>query len=114
MAPQVEVVIVVGSPNSSNSNRLREVARQDGHAGLHGRQCIRAYRSGIWIEGKKRIGVTAGASAPEVLVQAVIDRLKALGAASVRALEGVEENVTFPLPKGLDGGKAATADPVTA
>jgi 4-hydroxy-3-methylbut-2-enyl diphosphate reductase len=60
-----------------------------------------------WIVGKKRIGVTAGASAPEVLVQAVIDRLKDLGAASVRALEGVEEHVVFPLPKGLDGTKAA-------
>jgi 4-hydroxy-3-methylbut-2-enyl diphosphate reductase len=62
-----------------------------------------------WIVGKKRIGVTAGASAPEVLVQAVIDRLKELGAASVRPLEGVEENVTFPLPKGLDAGKGAAA-----
>jgi 4-hydroxy-3-methylbut-2-enyl diphosphate reductase len=62
-----------------------------------------------WIAGKKRIGLTAGASAPEVLVQAVIDRLKELGAASVRALEGVEENVTFPLPKGLDGVRTEVA-----
>jgi 4-hydroxy-3-methylbut-2-enyl diphosphate reductase len=62
-----------------------------------------------WVAGKKRIGVTAGASAPEVLVQAVIDRLKELGAASVRPLEGVEEHVTFPLPKGLDGAKASAA-----
>jgi 4-hydroxy-3-methylbut-2-enyl diphosphate reductase len=107
MAPQVEVVIVVGSPNSSNSNRLREVAEKKGTP---------AYMvdnwAGIdpaWIAGKKRIGVTAGASAPEVLVQAVIERLKALGAASVRTLEGVEEHVTFPLPKGLDGGKASAA-----
>jgi len=107
MAPQVEVVIVVGSPNSSNSNRLREVAEKKGTP---------AYMvddaAGIdpaWIAGKKRIGVTAGASAPEVLVQAVIERLKALGAASVRALEGVEENVTFPLPKGLDAAKATAA-----
>ncbi|TFW30491.1 4-hydroxy-3-methylbut-2-enyl diphosphate reductase [Massilia horti] len=107
MAPQVEVVIVVGSPNSSNSNRLREVAEKKGtpaymvdNAGKIDPQ---------WIVGKKRIGVTAGASAPEVLVQAVIDHLKALGAASVRPLEGVEENVTFPLPKGLDGGKVAAA-----
>lgn len=105
MAPQVEVVVVVGSPNSSNSNRLREVAEKMGtpaymvdNAGKIDPQ---------WIAGKKRIGVTAGASAPEVLVQAVIDRLKELGAASVRALEGVEENVVFPLPKGLDGAKAA-------
>ena len=105
MAPQVEVVIVVGSPNSSNSNRLREVADKMGTPAY-----MVDNAAGIdpaWIAGKKRIGVTAGASAPEVLVQAVIERLKALGAASVRALEGVEENVTFPLPKGLDGGKAA-------
>lgn len=99
MAPQVEVVIVVGSPNSSNSNRLREVAEKRG---------VPAYMvdnasqiDPAWLEGKARIGVTAGASAPEVLVQAVIDRLKECGAKSVRALEGVEENVTFPLPRGL-------------
>ena len=107
MAPQVEVVIVVGSPNSSNSNRLREVAEKKGTPAY-----MVDNAAGIdpaWIAGKKRIGVTAGASAPEVLVQAVIERLKALGAASVRALEGVEENVTFPLPKGLDAGKAAAA-----
>ncbi len=105
MAPQVEVVIVVGSPNSSNSNRLREVADKMGTPAY-----MVDNAAGIdpaWIAGRKRIGVTAGASAPEVLVQAVIERLKELGAASVRALEGVEENVTFPLPKGLDGGKAA-------
>jgi 4-hydroxy-3-methylbut-2-enyl diphosphate reductase len=107
LAPQVEVVVVVGSPNSSNSNRLREVAEKRGtpaymvdNAGQIDPQ---------WIAGKRRIGVTAGASAPEVLVQSVIDRLKELGAASVRPLEGVEENVTFPLPKGLDGAKAANA-----
>jgi 4-hydroxy-3-methylbut-2-enyl diphosphate reductase len=107
LAPQVEVVVVVGSPNSSNSNRLREVAEKKGtpaymvdNAGQIDPQ---------WIAGKRRIGVTAGASAPEVLVQSVIDRLKELGAASVRPLEGVEENVTFPLPKGLDGNKAANA-----
>ena len=107
MAPQVEVVVVVGSPNSSNSNRLREVADKKGTPAY-----MVDNAAGIdpaWIAGKKRIGVTAGASAPEVLVQAVIERLKELGAASVRALEGVEENVTFPLPKGLDGGKAAAA-----
>jgi 4-hydroxy-3-methylbut-2-enyl diphosphate reductase len=108
MAPQVEVVIVVGSPNSSNSNRLREVADKMGTPAYMVDNA--AAIDPAWIEGKKRIGVTAGASAPEVLVQAVIDRLKTLGAASVRALEGVEEHVTFPLPKGLDGGsKAATA-----
>jgi 4-hydroxy-3-methylbut-2-enyl diphosphate reductase len=103
MAPQVEVVIVVGSPNSSNSNRLRELADKLGTPAymIDKAEMIDPQ----WIVGKKRIGLTAGASAPEVLVQAVIDRLKELGAASVRALQGVEENVTFPLPKGLDGSR---------
>lgn len=104
MAPQVELVIVVGSPNSSNSNRLREVAEKMGtpaHMIDNASQI-----DPQWLAGKLRIGVTAGASAPEVLVQAVIDRLKELGARSVRTLEGVEEHVTFPLPKGLDGAKA--------
>ena len=105
LAPQVEVVIVVGSPNSSNSNRLREVAEKKGTPAYMVDNASKI--DPAWIAGKKRIGVTAGASAPEVLVQAVIDRLKELGAASVRALEGVEENVVFPLPKGLDGVKAA-------
>jgi len=105
LAPQVEVVVVVGSPNSSNSNRLREVAEKKGTPAY---MVDRADQiDPQWIAGKKRIGVTAGASAPEVLVQSVIDRLKELGAASVRPLEGVEENVTFPLPKGLDGKAAA-------
>jgi 4-hydroxy-3-methylbut-2-enyl diphosphate reductase len=101
MAPQVEVVIVVGSPNSSNSNRLREVAEKMGTPAymIDGASQIDAR----WIAGKLRIGVTAGASAPEVLVDAVISRLKELGARSVRVLDGVEEHVTFPLPKGLDG-----------
>jgi 4-hydroxy-3-methylbut-2-en-1-yl diphosphate reductase len=99
MVPQVDLVLVVGSRNSSNSNRLREVAALRG---------VPAYlvdnAEGIdpaWLEGKRRIGVTAGASAPEVLVATVIERLKALGASSVRPLEGVIEKVTFPLPKGL-------------
>jgi 4-hydroxy-3-methylbut-2-enyl diphosphate reductase len=105
LAPQVEVVVVVGSPNSSNSNRLREVAEKKGTPAYMVDNAAAIDPS--WIAGKKRIGVTAGASAPEVLVQAVIDRLKELGAASVRALEGVEENVTFPLPKGLTGETAA-------
>lgn len=107
LAPQVEVVVVVGSPNSSNSNRLREVAEKKGTPAYMVDNAD-AIDPG-WIAGKKRIGVTAGASAPEVLVQAVIDRLKELGAASVRALEGVEEHVTFPLPKGLTGDSAADA-----
>ena len=103
MAPQVDVVIVVGSPNSSNSNRLREVADKMGTPAymVDNASQIEAR----WLDGMSRIGVTAGASAPEVLVQAVIDRLKQLGARSVRALAGVEEHVTFPLPKGLAGRK---------
>lgn len=99
MAPQVDVVIVVGSPNSSNSNRLREVAEKKGT------QAYMVDNAGEidpnWIANCNRIGVTAGASAPEVLVQEVIDALKRLGAKSVRVLEGVQENVAFPLPKGL-------------
>ena len=101
MAPQVEVVIVVGSPNSSNSNRLREVAEKKGTPAYMVDNASQIQPE--WLDGKLRVGVTAGASAPEVLVQAVIDRLKELGVRSVRPLEGVEENVTFPLPKGLDG-----------
>jgi 4-hydroxy-3-methylbut-2-enyl diphosphate reductase len=99
MAPQCDVVIVVGSPNSSNSNRLREVAEKRG---------VPAYMvdspdqiDPVWIEGKRRIGVTAGASAPEVLAQAVIGRLRELGVRNVRALEGIEESIAFPLPRGL-------------
>ncbi|UOD30996.1 MULTISPECIES: 4-hydroxy-3-methylbut-2-enyl diphosphate reductase [Massilia] len=107
MAPQVEVVIVVGSPNSSNSNRLREVAEKKGTPAYMVDNASQIDPQ--WLVGKLRIGVTAGASAPEVLVQAVIDRLKELGARSVRALDGVEEHVTFPLPKGLDGIKAGVA-----
>lgn len=101
MAPQVDVVIVVGSPNSSNSNRLREVAEKMNTAAYMIDNASQI--DPAWLEGKSRIGVTAGASAPEVLVQAVIDRLKECGAKSVRTLPGVEENVTFPLPKGLTG-----------
>jgi 4-hydroxy-3-methylbut-2-enyl diphosphate reductase len=101
MSPQVEVVIVVGSPNSSNSNRLREVAEKKGTPAYMVDNASQI--NPAWLDGKLRVGVTAGASAPEVLVQAVIDRLKELGVRSVRPLEGVEENVTFPLPKGLDG-----------
>jgi len=105
MAPQVEVVIVVGSPNSSNSNRLREVAEKKGTPAYMVDNASQIDPQ--WIVGKLRVGVTAGASAPEVLVTAVIDRLKELGARSVRPLDGVEEHVTFPLPKGLDGVKVA-------
>lgn len=105
MAPQVDLVIVVGSPNSSNSNRLREVAEKKGAAAYMVDNASQI--DPAWIEGRSRIGVTAGASAPEVLVQAVIDHLKSLGANSVRSLTGVEENVTFPMPKGLSGSRAA-------
>ena len=104
MAPQVEVVIVVGSPNSSNSNRLREVAEKKGTPAYMVDNADQINPE--WLEGRLRVGVTAGASAPEVLVDAVISRLKELGAKSVRTLEGVEEAVTFPLPKGLDGRSA--------
>ncbi len=101
MAPQVDVVIVVGSPNSSNSNRLREVAEKMKTVAYMIDNASQI--DPVWLEGKTRIGVTAGASAPEVLVQAVIDRLKECGAKIVRNLPGVEENVVFPLPKGLTG-----------
>jgi 4-hydroxy-3-methylbut-2-enyl diphosphate reductase len=102
MAPQCDLVLVVGSPNSSNSNRLLEVAQALGAEAYL--VDTAAELKGAWLEGKKRIGVTAGASAPEVLVSAVIARLEALGAKRVIKLAGVEESVTFPLPKGLSLG----------
>lgn len=105
MAPQVDLVIVVGSPNSSNSNRLREVAEKKGTSAYMVDNA--AQIDPAWLQGKSRIGVTAGASAPEILVQAVIDRLKECGAKSVRTLEGVEEHVTFPMPKGLHDATAS-------
>lgn len=99
MTPRVDVVIVVGSPNSSNSNRLREVAS---NRGIPAYMVDRAEQlQAGWIAGKRRVGVTAGASAPEVLVAEVLARLKALGAVHVHELDGVVENITFPLPKGL-------------
>lgn len=101
MAPQVDLVLVVGSRNSSNSNRLREVAELRG-VPAHLVENAEAINP-AWLEGAKRIGVTAGASAPEVLVTAVIERIKSLGARSVRTLEGADENVTFPLPRSLVG-----------
>ncbi|MBL8337491.1 MAG: 4-hydroxy-3-methylbut-2-enyl diphosphate reductase [Rhodoferax sp.] len=99
MSPQVDVVIVVGSPTSSNSNRLREVARKLG-TDSHMVDSADELRP-EWFEGRQRVGLTAGASAPEVLVQQVTERLKALGAVSIRKLAGIEETVKFPLPKGL-------------
>lgn len=99
LARQCDVVIVVGSVTSSNSNRLREVAE---HLGVPAFMVDRADEiQAAWVAGKSRIGLTAGASAPEVLVSEVIERLKALGVGSVRELDGVAENVEFPLPKGL-------------
>lgn len=99
LAPDCDVFFVVGSVNSSNSNRLREVAeRLDCEAYLiDNAQAIRPE----WVRDAKKIGITAGASAPEVLVQEVVERLKALGAISVRRMDGTKENVTFPLPKEL-------------
>jgi len=99
MAPQVQLVIVVGSPSSSNSNRLREVAEKNGVEAYMVDNAVQI--DPAWVAGKSRIGVTAGASAPELLVQQVIDRLRELSPATVRELDGAEENVTFPLPKGL-------------
>ena len=101
MAPQVDLVVVVGSPNSSNSNRLREVAEK---LGTKAYMVDRADQiDSAWMNGVVRVGVTAGASAPEILVDQVIGRLRELGAKSVRTLEGAEEHVTFPMPKGLTG-----------
>jgi 4-hydroxy-3-methylbut-2-enyl diphosphate reductase len=100
MAPQVDVVIVVGSENSSNSNRLREVAQRFGVAAHLVDSADQL--DPAWLIGRRRVGVTAGASAPEVLVSALIERLKQLGAGSVRPLDGVQEKVVFPLPKGLN------------
>ena len=99
LSPQVDVVIVVGSPTSSNSNRLREVARKLGTESYMVDNADELQAE--WFEGRRRVGLTAGASAPEVLVQQVAARLKALGALSVRKLAGIEETVKFPLPKGL-------------
>ena len=107
MAPQCDVVIVVGSPNSSNSNRLREVAE---HMGAQAYMVDRAADlRPEWIAGSQRVGVTAGASAPEVLVDELIARVKALGAKSVRQLQGITEDVVFTLPRGLAGSKPDAA-----
>jgi len=99
MVPLTDLVIVVGSSTSSNSNRLREVAQ------LRGVPSYLVDRADdidpSWLVGKQRIGVTAGASAPELLVRQVVERLKSLGAGSVRTLEGITENVVFPVPREL-------------
>jgi len=99
LAKQCDVVIVVGSPNSSNSNRLREVAR---NMNVTAYLIDNAYElQAEWLTGKSHVGISAGASAPEVLVQNVIKRLKELGAESVHELQGISENVVFPVPKAL-------------
>jgi 4-hydroxy-3-methylbut-2-en-1-yl diphosphate reductase len=101
MAPQCDVVIVVGSPNSSNSNRLREVAE---HMGAQAYMVdTAADLRPEWVAGKRRVGVTAGASAPEVLVNELIAQLKAFGAQKVQSLDGVVERVQFSLPRELAG-----------
>lgn len=99
LAHQCDLVLVIGSANSSNSNRLRDLAEQEG---------IQAHLidsaddvNPAWLEGKTHIGVTAGASAPEVLVQGVLGRLGELGAVNARELHGAPENIVFALPKGL-------------
>ncbi|KAK72919.1 4-hydroxy-3-methylbut-2-enyl diphosphate reductase [Bordetella bronchiseptica] len=99
LAPECDLVLVVGSTNSSNSNRLREVAERKGVAAylIDGAHAI----DPAWLQGRRSIGITAGASAPEVLVQQVVERVRELGAVSVRTMPGLEESVAFPLPKGL-------------
>jgi len=104
LTPQVDVLVVVGSRNSSNTNRLRELAANRGVPAYMVDQAEELRPE--WFEGAKRIGVTAGASAPEVLVRAVIERLESLGAHEVAELTGVVEKVVFPMPKGLSGSTA--------
>jgi 4-hydroxy-3-methylbut-2-enyl diphosphate reductase len=99
LSPQVDIVIVVGSPTSSNSNRLREVAQKLGTTSYMVDSAEELKPE--WFEGKHRVGLTAGASAPSILVRQVVDRIKEFGAVSVRKMEGIEETVKFPLPKGL-------------
>ncbi|MFM7330793.1 MAG: 4-hydroxy-3-methylbut-2-enyl diphosphate reductase [Brachymonas sp.] len=96
---QVDLIIVVGSPTSSNSNRLAELSRKRGVPGYMVDDASELKDE--WFSGVQRVGLTAGASAPEILVQQVIERIKALGATSVRKMDGIEETVKFPLPKGL-------------
>ena len=99
LSAEVDLVIVVGSPTSSNSNRLRDVAQRYGAESYM--VDTAAELQPAWFEGKTRVGLTAGASAPDILVQEVITRMRALGAVSVRTLDGIQETIKFPLPKGL-------------
>ena len=108
LAPTVDILIVVGSPTSSNSNRLRELAQRLG---------TDAYMVDTpddlkpeWFEGKRSVGLTAGASAPDILVRQVIAQLRAFGAVTVRSIPGVEEKVHFPLPMGLGDKSMAALD----
>ena len=105
LAPQVQVVIVVGSPTSSNSNRLAELARKHGVAAYMVDSADELQAE--WFDGKTSVGLTAGASAPDILVQQVLERLRALGAIAVRTLAGTPETIKFPLPKGLKIEEAA-------
>ncbi len=107
LSREVDVVIVVGSPTSSNSNRLREVAHKRGTPAYMVDSAAELRPE--WLAGKARVGLTAGASAPEVLVQQVVERLKALGAVAVRRMDGIEETIKFPLPKGLKADGTAAA-----
>ncbi|MEN9316413.1 MAG: 4-hydroxy-3-methylbut-2-enyl diphosphate reductase [Pseudomonadota bacterium] len=102
MAPKCDLVLVIGSPSSSNSNRLREVAEKMGcDARLIGSA---AELDAAWLAGRRRIGITAGASAPERLVQELVEHLRSLGVVKVETLPGIEEHTAFPLPKGLSAG----------
>ncbi|GAO24697.1 4-hydroxy-3-methylbut-2-enyl diphosphate reductase protein [Alicycliphilus sp. B1] len=112
LSPQVDLVIVVGSPTSSNSNRLRELAERMGTPAYMVDSAEELRHE--WFDGIARVGLTAGASAPEVLVQAVIARIKELGAVSVRKMAGIEETLKFPLPKGLKLHAAAGEEPAAA
>ncbi len=109
MSPMVDVVIVVGSPTSSNSNRLRELADRLGTPAYMVDSA--ADLDPAWFEGTLKVGLTAGASAPDVLVQDVIQRLRAMGAVSVRTLDGIQETIKFPLPKGLKMDSAENPEP---
>jgi 4-hydroxy-3-methylbut-2-enyl diphosphate reductase len=108
LAPGVDVVIVVGSPTSSNSNRLRELSQRLGTPAYM--VDAAADLQTAWLEGRKRVGLTAGASAPDILVQQVIARLRELGALSVRRVPGAQEHVAFPLPMGLGDRSMAELD----
>jgi 4-hydroxy-3-methylbut-2-en-1-yl diphosphate reductase len=107
LTSEVDVLIVVGSPTSSNSNRLREVAERRGTPAymVDNASELQAH----WFDGRPRVGLTAGASAPELLVQQVIERLRALGALSLRKMPGAAETIEFPLPKGLGDKSMADA-----